>query len=140
VAWFFNGGSLVSSPTTWTIGDVEFPFSPSQISDEVDADSEEFPLDGAPSVLFGLGKGVREVIISGTIYLAGLGKTVIESTYAGPLRLYQGTQQTIESPSGTYDGDWLVKKVSFKEQAEGSTLARIFYTITLWKPAVLVIL
>lgn len=130
----------MSSPTSWVIGGITFPFGPSQISDEVDSISEEFELDGIASILFGKGKGVRMVMISGTIYLAGLDKIGIEANYASPLRDFQGTQQTISSPSGTYDGDWLVKKVSFKEQAEGSIILRIKYTITLWKPTVLVIL
>jgi hypothetical protein len=125
---------------TWIIGAVTFPFSPSQMSDEVDSVSEEFPLDGVASMLFGVGRGVRVVMISGSIALRGLDKAAIESTYAGPLRAFQGTQQAITSPSGAYDGDWLIKKVSFKEQAEGGTVARIMYTLTLWKPTVLVVL
>ena len=43
----YNGstGFNIDAPivSTWIIGDVEFPFSPSQISDEVDSVSEEFP-------------------------------------------------------------------------------------------------
>ena len=130
----------MSYPTTWTIGDVEFPFSPNQISDEVDSVTENFDLDGEAAIIFEVGKGVRQVQISGSISVQGLGKDDIESTYSAPLRAYQGTKQTVESPSGAYDGDWLIKRVGLKEQAEGSFVVRVLYTIILWKPTKLVVL
>jgi hypothetical protein len=128
------------APLTWTIGDVEFPFSPSQINDENESVTESFDLDGVAAGIFATAQGVRVVQISGSIALEGLDKAAIEAAYSAPLRAYQGTSQTVESPSGAYDGDWLVKKVSFKEQAEGASLSRIIYSITLWKPSVLVVL
>ena len=124
--------------TTWIIGGVTFPFSPNQISDEVDAIDEKFDLDGVAAMIMGEGLGVRQVQISGSI--TGASKTIIENTYAAPLRGYQGTSRVVQSPSGNYDGTWLIKRVSFKETAESSTLSRITYSITLWKPAKLVVL
>jgi len=49
--------------TTWIIGGVTFPFSPNQISDEVDAIDEKFDLDGVAAMIMGEGLGVRQVQI-----------------------------------------------------------------------------
>ena len=122
-----------SVTSTWIIGAVTFPFSPSQISEENEATAENI----YANKILGTGKGVRMVTISGSIAFDGVDKAAIETYYAAPLRAYRGTSQTIQSPSGAYDGDWLIKKVSFKEQAEG-TFQRILYTITLWKIAVFI--
>ena len=115
----------------WVIGLVTLPFGPTQISDEVECRSETMPFDGAEDLLFSTGKGVRVVTWSGSISEAAHTKANLETDYASTLRGYQGTTQTIDSPSSAYDGTALVKKVVFREQAEGSSVVRILYTIVL---------
>jgi hypothetical protein len=131
---------MMSAPTTWTIGSVELPYSPNQISEEVDCQTDSLELDGVAAILFATAPGIRVLTISGSIAENGSDKADLETDYIADLRAMQGTEQTVASPSGAYDGDWLVKKVSFREQAEGSIVARILYTIVLWQGSDLVVL
>jgi len=125
---------------SWVIGSVTLPYGPNQITDDVDCETDTLDLDGLAAILFATAPGIRIVTWSGSISEASHNKADLETDYGSPLRAMQGTEQTVASPSGAYDGDWLVKKVSFREQAEGSIVARILYTIVLWQGSDLVVL
>lgn len=127
-------------PTTLTIGAVVFPYSPWQITDESEGIAEGFDIDGSAPLIFGTGTGVRQVQLTGSICVSGMSKEDLETNYGAPLRSYRGTAKIVESPSGAYDGTWLVKRVGLKEQAEGLAVARLLYTIVMWQPNKLVVL
>jgi hypothetical protein len=124
----------------WVIGSVTLPYGPSQISDEVDCQTDSLDLDGVAPILFATAPGIRVVSWSGSISAASHSKANLETDYGGPLRGMQGTSQSVTSGSGAYDGTWLVKKVSLREVAEGDKVVRLMYTVVLHMGSALVVL
>lgn len=117
----------------WSIGDVTLPYGPSDISDDVECDTDELQLDGDEAIVFATAPGIRIVTFSGSICdpVGSPAKRDIEEDYCSILRSYQGTTQDVVNPSGTYTATWYVKKVAFSEVAEGE-MAKVSYVITLW--------
>jgi hypothetical protein len=117
----------------WSIGSITLPSGPKDIADDSDCETDSLPLDGAESIVFATAPGMRIVSWSGSLFdSSSPTKADLESDYCAALRGFQGTSQSVVSPSGAYTGTWFIKKVTLSEQAEG-TLARISYTIIMWQ-------
>jgi hypothetical protein len=123
--------SVLTPP--WTIGGVTLPYGPTEISDDVECETDSLQLDADEAVVFATAPGLRVVIWSGSVCDVNYPtKRDLDGMYGAALRSMQGLEVAVSNPSGAYTGNWYIKKVSLNEQAEGS-LAKVGYSIVMWQ-------
>ena len=115
----------------WIIGDVTLPLRPNQVTDDNPAQTENFDRDGQEPIIYSTSPGTRTLTLNGSISSRDSTKAQLSAAYLTPLRAMKGTVVCVVDPHQIYLGDWMVKQVTFREVAEGSTVARFTYQIVL---------
>ena len=114
----------------WTINGLALPVVDDATPNYQDRE-DVFDVSGGQSAVSVLGRQPTSLTVHGVIKVEGQLNSYLNTTYLIPLIAYLGTEVTVVSPDGQYDGVWLLS--SFQPQRTMDDVAAYYFSLRLTK-------
>ena len=108
--WFEIYGDA-PTVTTWSLGSVTLPKSPSKVTYLGQGVGDTFPLTGTQSIALGLGQDITEMTWLLLLHQSGYTIPTLMGSYVEPLLAYRGSTIVTTTPISLYNGTWILDQV-----------------------------